>query len=110
MIFSRATYFLFTTPRIFAPPPRLPGKESASASDIVQTCRSTETIGQLCCGTSLHSCTALSNAALCATQGQLEAAATHTVSGIGCPGTQVSIGPLPRAKLTHSTSVVGCSA
>src|SRR5262249_22649417 len=37
-------------------------------------------------------------------------AAARTISGIGCPGIQVSTGLLPRAKLTHSTSVVGCSA
>ena len=59
----------------------------------------------------MHSSIARSNAALCATQGHLgSAAAADTSSGIGCPGTQVSAGPLPRAKLTQNISVVGCSA
>ena len=51
---------------------------------------------------------ARSNAALWATQEQCGlAAAASTTSGIGCPGTQVSIGPLPQAKPTQRISVVG---
>ena len=81
-----------------------------SPSDIVQTCRSTGTIGQRCCGAKMPSSIARSNAAPCATQdspGQRRPRARLRGSDVPGPSLDWAV---TAVKLTHNISVDGCSA